>query len=61
MQSLQQMRDEVKRLETEFKNVPQVVYPEKAPQNSRSKSPVHQNQEIQSMVDKVRQDHIRRE
>jgi len=53
---LQQLRDENKRLETEFKKVPHVVMAEEAEPKASKKSPVHQNAEIQNIVDKARKE-----
>jgi len=61
MQSLQQIRDELKRLEAEFAQVPQVVFPEKAPHDSRNRPLAHPNPQIQGMVEKARKDAVGRQ
>ena len=43
---LQQLRDENKRLETEFKKVPHVVMAEEADPKASKKLPIHQNTEL---------------
>ena len=53
---LQQLRDENKRLETEFKKVPHVVMAEEADPKASKKSPIHQNTELQGIVDKARKE-----
>ena len=56
MQSLQQMRDGVLRLETEFASVPKVVERERAPRDSGNRSPDRPGQDLQSAAEKARTD-----
>jgi len=62
MSKLQDLRDQVKQLETEFSHLSSVVLPEENPQNlkSQNKSMVHNNTGVQNMVEKARKDQIRR-
>jgi hypothetical protein len=57
---LQQLRDENKRLEAEFKKVPHVVVAEEADPKASRRSPAHQNTERQGVVDKARQEQTER-
>ena len=62
MAKLQDLRDQLKCLETEFSAVSSVVLPEENPQNlkSQNKSMIHSNTGVQNVVEKARKDQKRR-
>ena len=55
------MRDELKRLEAEFAQIPQVVFPEKTTSDARNRPLAHPNPAIQGMVEKARKDAVGRQ
>jgi hypothetical protein len=55
MQILNSMRDDISKLEDAFAKVPQIVMPEKPSKvQAQQKSLVHQNNDIQQMIEKAR-------